>query len=217
MGNVTLLTMMEVVLKIRMPDNWVKDVGKRFDGPIRFIECMPHGAEGGRGLIEIDSTEDKTNEIIEAIREHPDVCRVDISPLRDGGVLGSVITNKCMACKALTDSDCFLLSAHGIEGGEVEWHLITGGDGSLANLLAKLESYGCEIDLKSQKRLNKRTMLTQRQEEIVRFAFERGYYDFPKKITIRKLAKAFDVSPSTLTEILQRGEKKIVREHFHKK
>jgi hypothetical protein len=43
--------MMEVILKIRMPDNWVKDVGKKYPTPIKFLECMPYGESGGRGLI----------------------------------------------------------------------------------------------------------------------------------------------------------------------
>jgi predicted DNA binding protein len=208
--------MMEVLLKIRMPDNWVKDVGKRFPTPIKFLECMPYGDSGGRGLIEINGEEKKIYDIIEEIKDHPDVCRVDISPLKDGGVLGSIITNKCVACRALTGSDCFLTSALSLGDGRVEWKLITGGEGSLVDLIDKLKSYGCEVELKSTTHLTKKTMLTSRQEEIVRAAIEKGYYDYPKKITIKELAKTFDISPSTLNEILQRGERKIMRWYFNR-
>jgi len=208
--------MMEVVLKIRMPDNWVKDVGKKYASPIKFLDCMPYGDSGGRGLIELSGEEDKINDIIEEIKEHPDVCRVDISPLKDGGILGSIVTNKCVACRAITGSDCFLTSALSLGDGRVEWKLITGGEGSLAELVEKLKSYGCDVELKSTTHLTRKTMLTSRQEEIVRAAFEKGYYDFPKKINIKELAKIFDVSPSTLNEILQRGEKKIMRWYLNR-
>ena len=208
--------MMEVVLKIRMPDNWVKDIGKKFLTPIKFLECMPYGDSGGRGLIEIEGKEEKLNDILQEIKNHPDVCRVDVSPLRNGGVLGSVITNKCVACKALTGSDCFLSSAMSLGDGRVEWRLITGGEGSLAELFKKLVEYGCEVELTSTTHLSKKTMLTTRQEEIVRMAFEKGYYDYPKKITIKELAKIFNISPSTLNEILQRGEKKVMRWYFNR-
>jgi predicted DNA binding protein len=208
--------MMEVVLKIRMPDNWVKDVTKKFPTQIKFIECMPFGESGGRGLIEMADKEEEVNEIIEEIKKHPDVCRVDISPLKDGGVLGSIVTNKCVACRALTGSDCFLTSALSLGDGGVEWKLITGGEGSLAELIDKLQSYGCKVELKSTTPLTKKTMLTSRQEEIVRAAIEKGYYDYPKKITIKELAKIFDISPSTLNEILQRGERKIMRWYFNR-
>jgi len=206
--------MMEVVLRIKMPDNWVRDVSKRFSLPIRFIDCMPYGEDGGRGLIEIDSADTEVNEIIEEINKHPDVCHIDVTHLKDGSVLGSIVTEKCVACTVLTGSDCFLTSAQSVGDGRVEWQLITGRKGSLADLVEKLEASGCEIELKSTKHLSKRSMLTKRQEEIIRVAFEKGYYDHPKKITIKELAKLFDISPSTLAEILQRGERKIIMEHF---
>jgi len=209
--------MMEVVLKIRMPDNWVKDVSKKYPTPIKFIECMPYGDTGGRGLIKIETEEEKIEDIIEDIKNHPDVCRVDISPLKNGGVLGSIITNKCVACKALTGSDCFLTSALSLGDGRVEWRLITGAKGSLVDLIGKLETYGCKVELKSTTQLTKKSMLTARQEEIIRVAFEKGYYDYPKKITIKRIAQIFNISPSTLSEILQRGERKIIWEHFRGK
>ncbi len=65
--------------------------------------------------------------------------------------------------------------------------------------------------------MSKKSLLTNRQEEIIRAAFEKGYYDYPKKITIEKLAKMFDIAPSTLGEIIQRGEKKIILERFYRK
>ena len=209
--------MMEVLIKIKMPDNWVKDVGKEFSTPIKFIDCMPFGESGGRGLVEINNKEGLTDEIIKAIREHPDVCRVDISPLQNGGVLGSIVSNKCVACKALTGSDCFLVSAVSLEDGRVEWKLITGAEGSLVDLLQKLESYGCGVELKRKTRLSKRSLLTERQEQITQAALDKGYYNRPKDVTIKQLARLFDISPATLGEILQKGEKKIIQQHFIEK
>lgn len=209
-----MITMMEVLLRIKMPDNWVRDVSKKFPMPIKFIDCKPFGEDGGRGLIEIDSTNTEVNEIIEEINKHPDVCHIDVTHLKDGSVLGSVVTEKCVACRVLTGSECFLTSAQSVGDGRVEWHLITGREGSLADLIQKLEKSGCEIELKSTKNLSKKLMLTQRQEEIVQAAFEMGYYNHPKKCTIKNIAVRFDISTSTLAEILQRGERKIISEHF---
>jgi predicted DNA binding protein len=206
--------MREAILKITMPDNWVKDVCKKYPDPIKFIECMPYGKSGGRGLIEIKG--DNTDEIVAEIRKHPDVCRIDVSQLKNG-VLGSIVTEKCAACRALTGSDCFLTSALSLKDGDVEWKLITGAEGSLSCLIENLKENGCRVELKSVIHLSKKSSLTSRQEEIIRAAVEKGYYDYPKKITIEKLAKMFDISPSTLGEIIQRGEKKIILERFYRK
>ncbi len=206
---------MEVVLRMKMPDSWVSDVSKKFPLPIRFIDCMPHGEEGGRGLIEIDSTNTEVNAIIEEIKKHPDVCNIDITHFKDGSILGSVVTEKCVACRMLTGSDCFLTSAISVGDGRVEWKLITGGDGSLADLIKKLEKFECEVEIIRTKNLSKKLILTKRQEEIVLAAFQMGYYDHPKKVTIKDVADRFNISTSTLAEILQRGERKIIMEHFH--
>lgn len=206
--------MREATLKITMPDNWVKDVCKKYPVPIKFLDCMPYGKYGGRGLIEIKG--EMANKIISEIKKHPDVQKVDVSYSKHR-VLVSIITNRCSACRALTGSDCFLTSASSLEDGDVEWKLITGDEGSLSELLENLEENGCGIELKSTVHLDKKSLLTSRQEEIIRAAFEKGYYNYPKKITIYRLSKMFDISPSTLGEIIQRSEKKIILEHLSRK
>ncbi len=207
---------MEVILKIKIPESWVDNISSKYDTPIKFLDCMPFGEAGGRGLIEINATDKEIDEIIEDIKRQEHICKVNISPSPDGGVLGSVVTKKCVACQALTGSDCFLSSAQLKSDGLVEWKLITGEKSSLLDLIDKLEKTGCTVELKKVTHLKKRAQLTRRQEEIIRFAFEKGYFDMPKRITIDKLAKIFKISPSTLAEILQRGEKKIIMQFFNK-
>ena len=205
---------MEVMLKIKIPQNWVGTISSRYDAPIKFLNCKPFGDSGGRGLIEINATDGEIHKIVEELKQHSDICKVTISPSPSGGVLGSVVTKKCVACQILTESDCFLTSAVSKSDGRVEWKLITGGKKSLLELINHLEQSGCDVELKKCIRLTKRSQLTKRQEEIIRIAFEKGYYDMPKKATIETLARVFKVSTSTLAEILQRGERKIIMQYF---
>jgi predicted DNA binding protein len=53
-------------------------------------------------------------------------------------------------------------------------------------------------------------ILTKRQEEIIRYAFEHGYYEVPKKITLEELGSAFDISKSTASVIIRDAEKKLI-------
>ena len=205
---------MEVVLRLRMPDTWVDAVCRDLPAPIKFVECKPHGDAGGHGLVEIHAEEASVEAIIRAIAEHPSVHSAEFSPLRSGGVLGSIVTSRCAACQELSGSECFLTAASTLDDGRVEWRLITGGDGSLIDLLERLESRGCEIEVRSTRRLDRRSPLTPRQEEVIRMAFDMGYYEYPKRATIRDLARAFDVSPSTVAETLQRAEMKVIRAYL---
>ncbi|MFP4197913.1 MAG: helix-turn-helix domain-containing protein [Methanomassiliicoccales archaeon] len=202
--------MIEASLTIQMPDNWVKDIGNKYPAPIKFIECMPFGDEGGRGLVEIEGDPLMADEIINEIRSHPDVCKVDISKFGDGKISGSIMTDRCVACKALTGSECFLTNAHSVGGGKVEWKVTTGANGSLATLIERLKGSGCGVEINSITKVNGENVVTKRQEQIIRLALERGYYDYPRRTTIRELAKSFNISPSTLGEILQRGERNII-------
>lgn len=209
--------MREVVLRIKMSDSWMAEIGTKYDRPVKFLDCMPYDGSGGKGLIEIDCAEEDMKELIEIIRNHPNVSKIDISPSPDGGVIGSVVChNKCAACKSLMGSNCFLMSASSGNDGYIEWKLLAGKEDSLSRLIQKLKEFGCEVDLVTSRRLNKKRMLTGRQEEIIRIALMEGYYDIPKRTSINKLATSFNVAPSTLAEIIQRAERKIIGQYFNK-
>jgi predicted DNA binding protein len=69
-------------------------------------------------------------------------------------------------------------------------------------------------DIKSKTYSDKKKLLTSKQEKIIKIAFEKGYYDYPKGITLRELSKILNISFSILNEILRRGQKKIIKEYY---
>ncbi len=202
--------MMEVQLTIRIPESWFEDISLLLDKPVKFIQSVPDGAQGGRGLVEIRGDDEMTTAVVEAIKAHPSVCCVEFIPLPEGGVLGHVVTSKCAACRALTGVDCFLMSAKSRSDGRVDWNLITGGEGSLKELVDRLVAEGCEVEIRRARKPEIHRPLTDRQEEILRMALEAGYYDQPKRTTIKQLAKRAGIAPSTFQEILQRAERKVM-------
>ncbi|MDK2876499.1 MAG: hypothetical protein PWQ22_909, partial [Archaeoglobaceae archaeon] len=56
--------------------------------------------------------------------------------------------------------------------------------------------------------------ITFREEEVLRFALEKGYFDFPKKIRLEEIAEHFGIAGSTVSEILRRAQKKILEKYF---
>ncbi|WP_197409750.1 helix-turn-helix domain-containing protein, partial [Haloferax profundi] len=54
------------------------------------------------------------------------------------------------------------------------------------------------------------TRLSKRQAEVVEFALERGYYDWPRRTTVEAIAREFDVTRPTVLEHLRRAEKKLL-------
>jgi predicted DNA binding protein len=207
---------MEVILRITMPDSWISKVSEETAANIKLVECIPDKNLGGRLLFEIEAEPENISEILKKIHTYKQICKFDLSPYKQGGYLGSIITNNCITCQALTQSNCFLSHARNLRDTKVEWHLIMGDEKSLGKLVEVLETNGCLVELKSKTQLSKKNILTSKQEELIKFALEKGYFDYPKKITLRKLSNILKISFSTLNEILHRGEKKIIKSYFLK-
>jgi predicted DNA binding protein len=96
----------------------------------------------------------------------------------------------------------------------MQWTLLISEKVPLQQLVANLERHGAEPKLVSLTEIGDKDALTARQEQITRMAFERGYFDFPRSIGLRQLAKIFGVSTSTLSEILRKGQRRIMTRYF---
>lgn len=55
-------------------------------------------------------------------------------------------------------------------------------------------------------------LLTERQQEFITEAVERGYYDSPRGCTLTDLAETFDVNKSAASGVLHRAESRIIKE-----
>ncbi len=76
-------------------------------------------------------------------------------------------------------------------------------------VLRKLKDLGCKpILVHSIEDMD--YMLTRKQELALVQAYLRGYYDYPRKISLKELACEVGIAVSTLAELLRRAEAKIV-------
>lgn len=57
-------------------------------------------------------------------------------------------------------------------------------------------------------------ILTSRQKEVLAVAVASGYYDVPRRITLRGLAQTMGLSPGAASELLRRGERTLVGSFF---
>ena len=71
------------------------------------------------------------------------------------------------------------------------------------------EGYGVQII--SSVEINLDYTLTPKQEEVLRYAFENGYYDIPKKLTTEGLCEKFNCSKSTMSVIIRDAEKNVIK------
>lgn len=153
--------------------------------------------------------------IKDELMNHPHVEQVDLSPLKKGIAFGIVKTNQCGICTGLHETDCFLTSYSSKSKGEIEWKLVGPDEHSIQRVIDDLKKTGTEIKLVSKIHLDPSALLTARQELIIEVAYKRGYFEYPKRIKMDELARIFDVSRSTMSEILRKGQQRIIGNYFN--
>lgn len=119
------------------------------------------------------------------LKEHP--CLIAPVLLRAGGIIRKV----------------------NLEGKKLIWDVVC-DDESFLKILEALEREGVEHEIVYKGKFESEEVITLREEEILKIALERGFFDYPRKIKLEELAKELDIAPSTLSEIMRRGMKKIL-------
>ncbi len=208
--------MMEAVISLKIPKNWMSEIPEKHPVSIKVIERVPYSDRGVKDLVEISGPQEIMEEVLKDIRKNPSVSKLDTTITEKGKVIGAVTTSRCDICRILTDSDVFLISAETKSGGKVEWTLVLSEKEVLKGIFDHLKSKSVEAELIKLTKIDDKESLTERQDKITHVAFERGYFDYPKRISLRELARMFEVSPSTLSEILRKGQRKIVLDYFKK-
>jgi predicted DNA binding protein len=205
---------MEAVVSLAMPDNWITDVVEMYPSVIRVIDSKDM-KEGVRDLVQIDvENEEDLPRVIEQVRSNPNIFNVDISTVDKGRALAAFSTNHCMACRLLAGTECFLTGSTTTKEGRLKWTMLVTQKKALQELIENLGKINAAPKLVKLTELSDTDELTKRQEQVTRMAYERGYFDFPRRVGLKELATSFSVSTSTLSEILRKGQRRIMMRYF---
>jgi predicted DNA binding protein len=90
------------------------------------------------------------------------------------------------------------------------WKFIARRTSDLRQIMARLSKEGVRTRIEDVSPLDQKATLTARQKEIMSTAMAKGYFDFPRKISLTGLSQLVGVKPSTLSEILRSAERRIM-------
>lgn len=184
-----------------------------YSAKVEILDSKLPTPDSVQHLFDIQVRPDLMDEVVRAMRKDKDLTGLEVIRSKNGHVYGSAASSRCTICKEVAKSKCFLSSVSVVSKDRAHW-TVFGSDDSFQGLLRSLERQKISFELKMQKRLEDTDLLTTRQEQILSVAFEKGYFDFPKKIGLKELAAATGIRTSTLAEILRRGQKKILGEYL---
>jgi predicted DNA binding protein len=208
--------MLEAVIQCPQPHKWVNLAVSQYSASIEILDSKMSSGGNMRHLFDAQVRPELVPDLIATINADRDVLDLEVIKSGSGHVYGASTSARCTVCREVAKSNCFLASVSVVPGGFAKWTVLGSGN-SFRELTAKLEERKIPFEVKLQKTLEDKELLTARQEQILTIAFERGYYDFPKRLGLAELAAMTGIRESTLGEILRRGQKKIVGEYLAKR
>ena len=203
--------MIEVRLAIQNPANWVGSLAETARVKIVDVKERKGVVED---FVELSSESLSPEELLAHLRREAGGLSADMTKVDRNRVMGMVSTHVCPICFTFAGLNCFLVSANTMDEGKMEWKLFIGGDTDLKTLCARLDTNRVKYELLEVSHRVKRKEMTARQEEILRVAYDLGYFEFPKRIKLEVLAAKLGLTNGTLAEILRRGEKNVLSTPF---
>ena len=132
-----------------------------------------------------------------------------------GGVTTCWFLSKgCDACRPIALGESFLVRGKLLDDGSMEFSFIVPGEDSYMRILEELKKNDIQFDIMRVTGFRSGLLLTPNQEKILYIALKMGLFDHPRRITIKELADMLGIKPSSLTETIRRGLKRILKHYF---
>ena len=86
------------------------------------------------------------------------------------------------------------------------WRFAARKTGDVGEIIARLGEGGIQARIQDITPLDRNVTLTQEEKGIIAVAIERGYFEFPRKITLEDLGRLVGAEPASLSKILRSVE-----------
>lgn len=206
--------MREIVLQLKAPQTWLSEITSKHPTTIRILDCKPSESKDGvRQLVEVSADQDKLDRIVNEIKDSPLVKDAYVVQTKRGRMLGSLLTESAF-CGTVMRTEAFCRScffhSKANSDGTVEWTLAFNKREALTELLDRMKREQVDVKILKLSSVADVENLTSHQRTLVETALEEGFFDYPRRITLRELSKKMGISASTASEVLRRAERKIL-------
>jgi predicted DNA binding protein len=192
-------------------ENKLQDAAREFGTKINVTDCKSFNKKGMTLLLEMKGEPEAVRKTVSAIRRQEGV-RQALEGDNGGDMLPLLLVlDRPSICRASSDSAIICLDCPlNAESQPASWRFIVRRTNDLRQILSRLGQDGVKTRIEDVSPLDQKTTLTGRQKEIISTAVARGYFEFPRKISLTNLSQLVGVKPSTLSEILRSAERRIM-------
>lgn len=125
-------------------------------------------------------------------------------------------SHSCSACRFFAGSNVVVLSSKAIDARRILYRILVQNPTKLKILEKDLEGAGLNPNI-LETEFESIEILTEREKEVVNMAFRHGYFDPDRGISMTEIAKIMKVSTPSLSDVLRRATKKIVKYYIENK
>jgi len=162
-------------------------------------------------LVEVDRKAcDKLSNL--AVEEN---LRISEKIYKGDSCIARIASKGCIACRTLINNGAFLVSGSLLENGLMSYRFIVSSRETLDRILTIFNKENIDYEIVAVRKLNRRNYLTRKQEEVLILSLRLGLFDHPRRIKISEISEMLGIRPSTFTEILRRGIRKILEDIFY--
>ena len=123
----------------------------------------------------------------------------------------------CAVCSKILSRDAFLVSGKSLDKDKITYSFLVPTLKAYSGIISALEAAGYAVNVLRMGSFEpKAGVLTENQERIFWLALKGGFFDYPRKIDTLELAEKLGIRPSTLSEIIRRGMRRLLEHHFRK-
>jgi len=123
----------------------------------------------------------------------------------------------CEVCNTILTRDAFLISGKSMEEHVIRYSFIVPTFEAYKSIIHALEESDHKVNVLKMGSFEPKTgILTEKQERIFWLALKGGFFEYPRKIGTHELSAKLGIRPSTLSEILRRGTRRLLEHHFEK-
>lgn len=194
-----------MILPIRVWDAGVK---------VEVVRCSYLGDGMGRSLIRITDPTGLNGSRIMMNTTGSLMGEYSVTKVSNHYYLAIILNNNCRFAQLIAESGVFMIRAIPYDDYVTEWHLLAPNNMMITKLVERIRQFGYGVEKCQSTNLEAEGTLTPKQYEVLRYAFEKGYYDVPKRISTEELAAQFGLSKSTVSVIIRSAERKVISLFF---
>lgn len=172
---------------------------------IKMVDIRSSNPKSVKHLVELDQDEVR----------HVENLPAELEAVGKGKSSVWLESEGCGVCHNILSSDAFLVSGKSMEGYTIMYSFMVPSFDAFQRIMSSMQQAGLNVKiLKMGKFEPKAGVLTEKQERIFWLALKGGFFDYPRKVDTVELAAKLEISPSTLSEIIRRGMRRLLESYF---